>query len=96
LHSKNYALNLLDLHPGSVKFSDLRQKMVPIMVPGLEYIEGVFGQVMPETLDAPYVLEGKSGPPLEAALLWAHMALYLEDQTDPFESPYENGKPRVS
>ncbi|XP_077291779.1 inactive peptidyl-prolyl cis-trans isomerase FKBP6-like isoform X2 [Arctopsyche grandis] len=84
----NEQLHTIDIHPGHVEFSDLAQKMKPVLVEGLEYITGILGYIedsSPKSAANDDDNQRNSGKPIDGALLWAHIALYSDEKTEHFD-----------
>lgn len=69
--------------------------MHPISVEGLEHITGIFGRIEENDNEvAPIIQKSctsdkkyeKTGKPNDGALVWAHIAFFLEGNTTPFNS----------
>lgn len=96
---KKEKFSLISL-PHNVSFSDLATKMHPISVEGLENITGILGRLQEN--DDDNVSNEKSltkckttGKPTDGALVWAHIAFFIEGKTEPFESSAFRGEAQV-
>lgn len=86
--------DLLDMHPGHLKFKELIKDMTRVVVPGLD-VEGVMGAI--EGIHFPGNAPSEDGltHPLDNSLVWVHYAMFLEGETLPFDNSLTrlHGKP---
>lgn len=86
--------DLLDMHPGHLKFKELIKSMTSVVVPGLD-VDGVMGAIEGIHFPGHTPEEDTTSQPLANSLVSVHYAMFLEGETLPFDNSLTRlrGKP---